>query len=76
MFKYSKEARRIMFRSRLKELEVENDERLGDNKLPHRQICLKCGINEAQPDTDPPRCTTCMAEAGGGNDPETQNEEG
>jgi len=36
--------------------------------------CIKCGAL-AQPDTDPPMCTDCMAQKGGGNDPETAKEE-
>lgn len=39
------------------------------------KICEKCGIRPAQKDTDPPMCTDCMANAGGGNDPETKEEE-
>ena len=38
--------------------------------------CEKCGINEAQPDTNPPMCAQCMADKGGGNDPETLKQEG
>jgi len=37
-------------------------------------VCSKCGENDAQPDTDPPMCTDCMAQKGGGNDPETKEE--
>lgn len=38
------------------------------------ELCSKCD-NEAQPDTDPLLCVDCMAQKGGGNDPETADEE-
>lgn len=36
--------------------------------------CSKCG-DEAHPDTSPPMCVDHMAKKGGGNDPETADEE-
>ncbi len=37
-------------------------------------LCRKCG-EPAQPDTDPPMCVDHMSQKGGGNDPETADEE-
>lgn len=34
--------------------------------------CTKCANAEAQEGTDPPMCTDCMSQKGGGNDPETE----
>jgi len=39
-------------------------------------LCGECGEEEAQEGTKPPMCTSCMANAGGGNDPETEDMEG
>lgn len=38
------------------------------------KLCSKCS-DEAHPDTDPPMCVDHMAQRGGGNDPETADEE-
>ena len=45
-----------------------------DDYMKDHPMC-PCG-EEAQPDTEPPQCTDCMVNAGGGNDSSTQKGEG
>jgi len=45
-----------------------------DEQQKEHPVCGKCGEEEAQEGTNPPRCTSCMAEAGGGNDPSTKED--
>lgn len=45
-----------------------------DNYMKEHPLCTKCD-EEAHPDTEPPMCVDHMAQKGGGNDPETADEE-
>lgn len=45
-----------------------------DEYMKEHPVCSECGA-EAQPGSDPPMCVDHMSQKGGGNDPETADEE-